>query len=241
VRVARVVEDVRAGDAGFVIAADLRTLDGVGEDDELLRMREGEGAQEHTFDDGEDGGGGADAEGQHEHGGERETGRFGEMANGDLQVTQHEKLLAGLWVGTAAESESEEARWFPDTVAGKCWFHRRLGRRGTNGVSGTVRRCPDQDGRGGRRGGAHVHAASRVRATAGRRGFGFGGKVFQHNSMAVGRGKFADEGGGSSERAVARAARTAGARDRVGGEDPQAACLQSSALSWFLARWQPAI
>ena len=134
-----------------------------------------------------------------------------------------------------------EARWIPDTVAGKYWFHRRLGRRGTNGVSGTVRRCPDQDGRGGRRGGAHVHAASRVRATAGRRGFGFGGKVFQHNSMAVGRGKFADEGGGSSERAVARAARTAGARDRVGGEDPQAACLQSSALSWFLARWQPAI
>jgi hypothetical protein len=104
VRVARVVEDVRTGDAGFVIAADLRTLDGVGEDDELLRVREGEGAQEHTFDDGEDGGGGADAEGQHEDGGERETGRFGEMANGDLQVTQHEKLLAGLWLGTAGES-----------------------------------------------------------------------------------------------------------------------------------------
>jgi hypothetical protein len=108
VRVARVVDDVRTGDAGFVIAADLRTLDGVGEDDELLRMREGEGAQEHAFDDGEDGGGGADAEGQHEDGGERETGRFGEVANGDLQVTQHEKLLARCGCVQSRKSESEE-------------------------------------------------------------------------------------------------------------------------------------
>jgi hypothetical protein len=39
--------------------------------------------------------------------------------------------------------------------------------------------------------------------------------------------------------------RLADAREEGAGvparEDPQAACLQSSALSWFLARWQPAI
>ncbi len=134
VRIARVGDDVGPGDAGLVVAADLRALNRVGEDDQLFGMREGKRAQEHAFDDGEDGRGGADAESQHENGSQREAGRLGEMADGDLQVL-HAKLLGVMGSGSAWEIRNKKARVVPDTRNGKLLFRNGAVGRGAARVS----------------------------------------------------------------------------------------------------------
>jgi hypothetical protein len=64
--------------------------------DEAVGTGEGEGLEQDRVDDREDGGDGADAEGQGEDGGEREAWRFAESAGAEAQVLQealHEALL----------------------------------------------------------------------------------------------------------------------------------------------------
>ena len=56
--------------------------------DEAVRVGIGKRAEEHVVDEGEDGGGGADAEGQRQDDGEGEAGCIAQLANGIAQILE---------------------------------------------------------------------------------------------------------------------------------------------------------
>ncbi len=58
----------------------------IGEHHQAIGIREGQRAQQNALDDGEDRGGGAYAECEHEDGGDGEAKRFAQLAQGKLQI-----------------------------------------------------------------------------------------------------------------------------------------------------------
>ena len=83
------------GDFGAAVAGDAFVSLRVEEmnDREAIGVAIGEGIDEDGVDDGEDGGGGADAEGEREDGGGGEGGAFAEFAEGVAEVGEHVSLV----------------------------------------------------------------------------------------------------------------------------------------------------
>ena len=84
---AHVVTDVRGGGSrlgGHFVGA----LEGVSQDDQMVWGGEGQRAEENAGDDGKDGGGGSDAQGQHEDGGDGESWRLTQLAESVASVLQ---------------------------------------------------------------------------------------------------------------------------------------------------------
>ena len=73
--VTRIDDHLGAGHRAGVLLTPVGVADLVAEGDETVGFGKREWAQENSVDDGEDGGGRADAKGQHEHGRCRESGR----------------------------------------------------------------------------------------------------------------------------------------------------------------------
>ena len=87
VRVARVGLDIRYRHPDFIATTtNLNTLQVIGEHHQAIGIGEGQWTQQDSFDDGEDRGGGADAEREHEDGGDGEAERLLQLAEGKLKI-----------------------------------------------------------------------------------------------------------------------------------------------------------
>src|SRR5580693_5199598 len=85
--VAHVVANVGSGGSRPGAHA-VGALKGVSQDDQTLRVGERQRAEENTGDDGKDGRGGPDAQGQHQDGGDGESWRLTQLAEGVARVLQ---------------------------------------------------------------------------------------------------------------------------------------------------------
>ena len=81
--VASVGLDVGSSYPGLAIPAHIRTFQNVRELHQSLGTWKWERAQQHAFDDGEDGSGGANSKREHQHGRGREAGGLQQMADCD--------------------------------------------------------------------------------------------------------------------------------------------------------------
>ena len=85
--VAHIDANTGRGDAGRVGAV-FHALQDVAEHDQPGLIGKGQRPQQHSLDDGEDGGGGADAEGQRQHRGQRESRRLEQLTQRIAHVLQ---------------------------------------------------------------------------------------------------------------------------------------------------------
>src|SRR5580658_2304782 len=87
VGVAHVVANVGSGGSRPGAHA-VGALKGVSQDDQTLRVGERQRAKENAGDDGKDGSSGSDAQGQHQDGGDGESWRLTQLAEGVARVLQ---------------------------------------------------------------------------------------------------------------------------------------------------------
>jgi hypothetical protein len=105
---------IGAGEAGRTFDASLVHIQEVDLHD-AVGVAVGVRVDEDGVDDGEDGGGGADAEGEREDGGEGECGAFAEFAEGVAEVGVHASLVSGdgywkCWRGVGLSARGSQVR-----------------------------------------------------------------------------------------------------------------------------------
>ena len=96
-RIASVVLNVGSGDPGFAVTSHIGTLQNVAQRDQPVGMRKGKRPQQDALNDREDGGGGPNSQGEHEHGGRSEARRLQQMADCNPKILEWHRQLPADW------------------------------------------------------------------------------------------------------------------------------------------------